>query len=303
MSLLVVGSVAFDDLETPFGKQERVLGGSASYFSLSASRFHPVQVVAVVGEDFGPEHYQVFEGRPIDLAGLVRKPGQSFRWKGAYGYDLNEAQTLETHLNVFAGFHPELPPAFKSSPYLFLGNIDPVLQMDVVKQMAHRPRWIAMDTMNFWIQGSPDALRKTLREVDILLVNESEARALAEEHNLLKAYRKIQAMGPEILVVKRGEYGALLMTPGEVFIAPAFLLEDVFDPTGAGDTFAGGFLGHLAREGRMDLDALKAAVLQGSVMASFTVERFGTQNLELVTDEAIRERVKAFSSMIQVSGL
>lgn len=303
MSLLVVGSVAFDDLETPFGKQDRVLGGSASYFSLSASRFHPVQVVAVVGEDFGPEHYQVFGGRPIDLAGLVRKPGQSFRWKGAYGFDLNEAQTLETHLNVFAGFHPELPSAFQSSPYLFLGNIDPVLQLDVVRQMAHRPRWIAMDTMNYWIQGSPEALGRTLREVDILLVNEGEARALAGEHNLLKAYRKIQAMGPQILVVKRGEYGAVLMTPSEVFIAPAFPLEDVFDPTGAGDTFAGGFLGHLAREGRMDLDALKCAIIHGAVMASFTVERFGTQNLEVLTEEAIKERLNAFSAMIRVTGL
>jgi len=303
MSLLAVGSVAFDDLETPFGKQERVLGGSASYFSLSASRFHPVQVVAVVGDDFGPEHYRVFDGRPIDLEGLVRKPGQSFRWKGAYGFDLNEAQTLETHLNVFAGFHPELPSAYQSSPYLFLGNIDPVLQLDVVRQMAHRPRWIALDTMNFWILGAPDALRAVLREVDLLLVNEGEVRALSGEHNLIKAYRKIQAMGPQILVVKRGEYGAVLMTPTEVFIAPAFPLEDVFDPTGAGDTFAGGFLGYLAQVGRMDLDALKTAILQGAVMASFTVERFGTQNLEVVTDEAIKERLKAFSAMIQVNGL
>nr|WP_320132579.1 PfkB family carbohydrate kinase [uncultured Holophaga sp.] len=303
MSLLVVGSVAFDDLESPFGRQERVLGGSASYFSLSASRFHPVQVVAVVGDDFGPEEYRVFEGRPIDLAGLERKSGQSFRWKGSYGYDLNEARTLETHLNVFAGFKPQLPQAFRSAPFLFLGNIDPVLQLEVVRQMAHRPRWIALDTMNFWITGAPDALRKVLREVDILLVNEAEARALAGEHNLLKAYRKIREMGPEILVVKRGEYGAVLMTPGEVFIAPAFPLEDVFDPTGAGDTFAGGFLGHLAREGCRDMETLKAAVLRGAVMASFTVERFGTQNLALVTEEAIRERLKAFSAMIQVSEL
>lgn len=303
MSLLVVGSVAFDDLETPFGKRERVLGGSASYFSLCASRFHPVQVVAVVGEDFGPEQYRVFDGRPIDLSGLVRKPGKSFHWKGCYGFDLNEAKTLETHLNVFQDFHPELPEAFRSSPYLFLGNIDPTLQLDVVKQMAQRPRWVALDTMNFWINGAREALQNVLKVVDILLVNESEARALTDEHNLLKAYRKIQAIGPKILVVKRGEYGAALFTPEGVFAAPAFPLEDVFDPTGAGDTFAGGFLGYLAAAGKTDIDTLKAATLTGAVMASFTVEQFGTQNLEIVTEHDIKERSKAFSDMIRVDGL
>lgn len=303
MSLLAVGSVAFDDLETPFGARERVLGGSASYFSLSASHFHPVQVVAVVGEDFGPEHHRVFEGRSIDLAGLVRKPGLSFRWKGAYGYDLNEAHTLDTQLNVFQDFHPHLPEAFRSSPYLFLGNIDPVLQLDVVRQMAQRPRWVALDTMNFWINGAREALAAVLADVDILLVNEAEARALTQEHNLLKVYRRIQAMGPGILVVKRGEYGAALFTPEGAFIAPAFPLEDVFDPTGAGDTFAGGFLGYLASRGRMDVDTLKTAVLTGAVMASFTVERFGTENLENVSGPEIKGRLKAFSDMIRIDGL
>lgn len=303
MSLLAVGSVAFDDLETPFGARERVLGGSASYFSLSASHFHPVQVVAVVGEDFGPEHHRVFEGRSIDLAGLVRKPGLSFRWKGAYGYDLNEARTLDTQLNVFQDFHPHLPEAFRSSPYLFLGNIDPVLQLDVVRQMAQRPRWVALDTMNFWINGAREALAAVLADVDILLVNEAEARALTQEHNLLKVYRRIQAMGPRILVVKRGEYGAALFTPEGAFIAPAFPLEDVFDPTGAGDTFAGGFLGYLASRGRMDVDTLKTAVLTGAVMASFTVERFGTENLENVSGPEIKGRLKAFSDMIRIDGL
>lgn len=303
MSLLAVGSVAFDDLETPFGRRERILGGSASYFSLCASRFHPVQVVAVVGEDFGPEEYQVFEGRPIDLSGLVRKPGQSFHWKGAYGFDLNEAKTLETHLNVFADFHPDLPQAFRSSPYLFLGNIDPVLQLDVVKQMAVRPRWVALDTMNFWINGAREALAAVLKEVDILLVNEGEARALTQEHNLLKAYRRVREMGPKILVVKRGEYGAVLFLPDAVFVAPAFPLEDVFDPTGAGDTFAGGFLGSLAAADKMDVETLKRAVMTGSVMASFTVERFGTENLQEVTDLRIRERIRAFSDMIRVDAL
>jgi sugar/nucleoside kinase (ribokinase family) len=303
MSLLAVGSVAFDDLETPFGKRERVLGGSASYFSLSASRFHPVQVVAVVGEDFGPEQDRVFAGRPIDLAGLVRKPGKSFHWKGAYGFDLNEAQTLETHLNVFQDFHPVLPEAFRSSPYLFLGNIDPVLQLDVVRQMVQRPKWVALDTMNFWINGAREPLQEVLGEVDILLVNESEVRALTQEHNLLKAYRKIQTFGPRILVVKRGEYGVSLFAPEGIFAAPAFPLEDVFDPTGAGDTFAGGFLGYLAAAGEMDVETLKGATVTGAVMASFTVEQFGTQNLERVTDHDIKERIKAFSDMIRVDGL
>jgi hypothetical protein len=303
MSLLVVGSVAFDDLETPFGKRERVLGGSASYFSLSASRFHPVQVVAVVGEDFGPEEYRVFDHRPIDLTGLVRKPGKSFHWKGAYGFDLNEAKTLETHLNVFQDFHPVLPEGFRSAPYLFLGNIDPVLQLDVVKQMVQRPRWVALDTMNFWINGAREALLRVLKDVDILLVNESEARALTEEHNLMKAYRKIRTIGPRILVVKRGEYGVSLFTPEGIFAAPAFPLEDVFDPTGAGDTFAGGFLGYLAASGKIDVETLKGATLMGAVMASFTVEQFGTQNLEMVTEQAIKERTKAFSDMIRVDGL
>lgn len=303
MSLLAVGSVAFDDLETPFGRQENILGGSASYFSLSASRFHPVQVVAVVGEDFGPEQERVFEGRPIDLKGLVRKPGKSFHWKGSYGYDLGEATTLDTQLNVFQDFRPTLPESYRVAPYLFLGNIDPTLQLDVVKQMIQRPRWIALDTMDYWIRGSRAALERVLREVDILLVNEGEARALAGEHNLLKIYRKIQALGPKILVIKRGEYGAVLLSPEGIFASPAFPLEDVFDPTGAGDTFAGGFLGYLAAKQSTDVNTLKHATLTGIIMASFTVEKFGTQSLELVTEDDIKGRMKAFSDMIRVNGL
>ena len=303
MSLLAVGSIAFDDLETPFGRQENILGGSASYFALCASRFHPVQVVAVVGEDFGHAQERVFEGRPIDLRGVVRQPGRSFHWKGSYGFELNEATTLETQLNVFQDFHPVLPEAYRSASYLFLGNIDPVLQLDVVDQMIQRPRWIALDTMDFWINGSREALDRVLREVDILLVNEGEARALAGEHNLLKIYRKVQAMGPKILVVKRGEHGAMLMSPEGVFACPAFPLEDVFDPTGAGDTFAGGFLGYLAAKRSTDAETLKRATLTGIIMASFTVERFGTQSLEVVTELDIKRRMKAFSDMIRVSGL
>ena len=302
MSLLAVGSVAFDDLETPYGRRERILGGSASYFSLSASHFRPVDIVAVVGQDFGPEHFKVFEGRPIGLDGLVQVPGKSFHWKGIYGQDLNEARTLETHLNVFAGFRPVLPELSREASFLFLGNIDPVLQLEVVKQMVRRPKWIALDTMNFWIEGSKDALLAVLKEIDILLVNETEARSLSGERNLVKAYQKIQTLGPRILVVKRGEYGVSLFTPEGCFMAPAFPLEEVQDPTGAGDTFAGGFLGHLATLNTLDLQGMKQAALMGTVMASFSVEAFGTSELEALTSPRIQERLRIFSDMIQVSG-
>lgn len=301
MSLLAVGSVAFDDLETPFGRRENILGGSASYFSLSASHFRSVEIVAVVGQDFGPEHFSVFEGRPIGLEGLVQVPGKSFRWKGEYGQDLNEATTLETHLNVFAGFRPVLPEGSRSAAFLFLGNIDPVLQLDVVRQMARRPQWIALDTMNFWIEGSRSALLAVLKEVDILLVNETEARSLSGERNLVKAYQKIMTFGPKILVVKRGEHGVSLFTPEGYFMAPAFPLEAVKDPTGAGDTFAGGFLGYLATLESLDLQGMKQATLVGTVMASFTVEDFGTAELEALTSSRIQERMSQFSNMIQLN--
>ena len=300
MGLLVVGSVAFDDLETPSGR-ENILGGSASYFSLAASRLHPVQVVAVVGDDFGPEQDQVFQGRAIDLSGLIRRPGLSFHWKGEYGQDLNEATTLETHLNVFADFHPDLPASYRSASCLFLGNIDPVLQMDVVRQMTARPRWIALDTMNFWINGAREALLRVLKEVDILLVNEAEARSLTGERNLLKIYEKVQQLGPRFLVVKRGEYGVVLLTPQGHFLAPAFLLREVVDPTGAGDTFAGGFMGFLASAPDSDLETLKRAVLMGTVMASFTVEQFGTAGLESLTDNALHGRLDAMRELIHLS--
>ena len=301
MSLLVVGSVAFDDLETPAGRRVNILGGSASYFSLAASRLHPVQVVAVVGEDFGPEQYRVFLDRPIDLTGLVRKPGQSFHWKGEYGQDLNEATTLETHLNVFADFHPDLPQAHRQASCLFLGNIEPTLQLDVVRQMAARPRWVALDTMNFWIDGARPALLEALKEVDILLVNEAEARSLTGERNLLDIYEKVQLMGPRILVVKRGEYGVVLLTPQGHFLAPAFLLKEVVDPTGAGDTFAGGFMGYLAAAPDTDLETLKRAVLMGTVMASFTVEQFGTGGLQALTDNALHGRLAAMRELMHVA--
>ncbi|MCE1229561.1 MAG: PfkB family carbohydrate kinase [Firmicutes bacterium] len=303
MSLLAVGSVAFDDLETPSGRRENVLGGSATYFSLSASHFTPVAIVAVVGEDFGPEQMKVFEGKPIDLQGLDRAKGKSFRWKGAYGQDLNTATTLDTQLNVFADFHPNLPEATRRCPFLFLGNIAPGLQLNVVNQMAQRPRWIALDTMNFWIEGDREALFEVLKAIDILLVNEAEARAISGERNLVKACRAIQTLGPRIVVVKRGEYGAVLAAPEGLFMAPAYPLEDVCDPTGAGDTFAGGFLGHLASTGSLSLEDLKEALLRGTVMASFTVEAFGTERLAAVTQAQIQERLAAFKAMIRPSGI
>ena len=301
MSLLVVGSVAFDDLETPSGRRVNILGGSASYFSLAASRLHPVQVVAVVGEDFGPDQYRVFQDRPIDLAGLIRKPGQSFHWKGEYGQDLSEATTLDTQLNVFADFHPDLPAPYRQASCLFLGNIDPVLQLDVVRQMTARPRWIALDTMNFWINGAREALLRVLKEVDILLINEAEARSLTGERNLARIYEKIQLLGPRILVVKRGEYGVALFSPQGRFLSPAFLLDAVVDPTGAGDTFAGGFMGYLASAPDSDLETLKRAALMGTVMASFTVEQFGTAGLETLTDNALHGRIDAMHDLIHVA--
>ena len=301
MSLLVVGSVAFDDLETPSGRRENILGGSASYFSLAASRLHPVQVVAVVGEDFGPDQYRVFHDRPIDLTGLIRMPGRSFHWKGEYGQDLNEAITLDTQLNVFADFHPELPAGYRNASCLFLGNIDPVLQLDVVRQMAERPRWVALDTMNFWIGGARENLLKVLEEVDILLINEAEARSLTGERNLLQIYPRIREMGPRILVVKRGEYGVALFTPEGHFLAPAVLLPEVVDPTGAGDTFAGGFMGFLAATPHTDLETLKRAALMGTVLASFTVEQFGTCGLEQLTDNALHGRLSELHDLIHVA--
>ncbi len=303
MSLLVVGSVAFDDLKTPSGERTNCLGGSASFFSLSASHFHPVSLVAVVGEDFTDTHREVFLNRPISLEGLSRQPGLSFHWKGLYGQDLNEAKTLDTQLNVFADFHPRLPEGYRSAPHLFLGNIDPLLQWEVLEQMEQRPTWIALDTMNYWIQGSPEALKKVLGSVDILLVNEAECRALTDQHNPLQAFRTIRKLGPQILVVKRGEYGSLLITEDGAFPCPAFPLSNVLDPTGAGDTFAGGFLGHLAAVGSLGFSALKQAVVRGTIMSSFTVEGFGLERLQLLTPTEMTSRLEAFLAMIQVDKL
>jgi sugar/nucleoside kinase (ribokinase family) len=289
MPLLAVGSVALDSLETPFGRRDDVLGGSASYFSVCASFFGPTRMVAVVGEDFPEAHVQFFASRGIDLAGLVRQPGRTFRWKGRYEFDLNTAHTLDTQLNVFAHFRPELPAHYRDSEYVFLGNIDPDLQRSVLDQVK-APRFVACDTMNFWITSKRESLLKTLKRVDLLFVNDAEARQLAEEHNVVKAARRILSFGPRAVVVKRGEYGALYFSGEEVFAASAYPLPTVFDPTGAGDSFAGGFMGYVAKCRREDHATMRRAIVLGSVLASFTVEQFSLERLRSLGVEEIKGR-------------
>jgi sugar/nucleoside kinase (ribokinase family) len=293
MSLLAVGSVALDSVETPFGRREEVLGGSASFFSVCASFFGPVRLVAVVGEDFPEEHVRFLSGRGVDLAGLSRRPGHTFRWRGRYEFDLNQAQTLETQLNVFADFRPDLPKAFRDSRYVFLGNIDPDLQSRVLDQVG-APRFVAADTMNFWIASKREALLRTLARVDMLFVNDAEVRQLAGEHNVVKAARQIQAWGPRAVAVKRGEYGAILFSGDHVFAASAYPLPEVFDPTGAGDSFAGGFMGYLARTGREDAGVLRRAMVLGGVLASFSVEEFSLDRLRRLDGGEIRTRYGEF---------
>ncbi|MDH3544588.1 MAG: PfkB family carbohydrate kinase [Desulfuromonadales bacterium] len=302
MDILVVGSVAFDSVETPFGRGDDVLGGSATYFSTSASFFTGVQLVAVVGDDFPEEPKEFLRSRGVDLAGLQTRPGDTFRWKGRYGYDLSEAQTLETHLNVFETFHPQLPESYRKAEYVFLANIDPELQLEVLNQVE-RPKLIACDTMNFWIEGKREALVRTLGHVDILVINEAEVRQLADEANLVKASRAVLAMGPKTLVVKRGEYGVLVFTEHSIFSAPAYPLEEVFDPTGAGDTFAGGFMGYLAATNNLSDETIRKATVFGSVMASFTVEDFSLNRLRKLSWSEVEERFRRFQTLTAFEGL
>ena len=300
MSILVVGSVAFDTVETPFGKVQEVLGGSATYFSYSASFFTGVRLLATVGEDFPREHLELLSGHGVNIAGLQVSRGRTFRWTGEYGYDLNEAKTLDTQLNVFADFKPVLTDEVRRAPYLFLANIDPGLQLDVLRQMADRPRLVALDTMNFWIRGKRDDLLRVLAEVDVVTINDGEARELAGEPNLVRATRAIAAMGPKTVVVKRGEYGALMFCDNAFFMVPAYPLDSVYDPTGAGDTFAGGFVGYLASMDRVDAAAMRRAVVYGSVMASFAVEDFSLNRLTRLTREEIAGRYEAFGDLTRV---
>jgi len=302
MSILVVGSVALDSVETPFGKEDNILGGSATYFSTSASFFTDVNLVAVVGDDFPQEHVDFLKSRDIDLRGLARVSGKTFRWKGKYSYDLNEAQTLETDLNVFADFKPRIPEEYAAIDYLFLANIDPELQMEVLNQVA-RPRIVACDTMNFWISSKQEALKKVLERVDILIINEGEARQLSGEANLVKAARKVLSLGAKTLIIKRGEHGVLMFNGSSIFAVPAYPLEEVFDPTGAGDTFAGGFMGYLANAGDISEDGIRQAIIFGSVMASFNVEDFNLNRLKRLDYREIEERYRAFKAMTHFLGL
>ncbi len=300
--LLVVGSVALDTVKTPFGEGTEILGGSATYFSTSASFFTSVALIAVVGEDFPPQHVKFLETRGIDLTGLERRPGATFRWKGEYTHQLNEAHTLDTKLNVFETFRPKIPEAYRKPDVLFLGNIDPELQLDVLHKVE-RPGLVACDTMNFWINGKRDALWKVLEQVDILIINDGEARALGQDSNLVKVAKLVLSRGPKHLIIKRGEYGVLLFSPGQTFGAPAFPLEDVRDPTGAGDTFAGGFLGYLASTGNQSFEAMKQAIIFGSVMASFTVESFSLDRLRVLDYKEIQARFRAFKRLTHFEDL
>jgi len=296
MSILVVGSVAYDTVETPFGRAEKVLGGSASFFSVAAAFFAPVNLVAVVGDDFSAAAMAAFQGRPIDLEGLERTAGKTFHWQGKYSYDLNSRETVCTDLNVFEFFKPRIPDRYRRSEHVFLGNIDPVLQRQVLDQVE-RPRLVACDTMNFWISGKPEEVRRTLAAVDVLLINDAEARQLSGEWNVVKAARAIRALGPHTLVIKKGEHGVLMFSEEGSFAAPAYPLEEVFDPTGAGDTFAGGFLGYLAGTPKVDEAALRRAVVMGSTLASFCVEAFSLDRLLTLSRPEIDARYRLFKRL------
>ena len=296
MDILVVGSVALDTVPTPFGNIQEGLGGSATHFSVAASFFSPPHLVAVVGKDFPEEYLEFLRSKKVCLNGLQKKEGKTFRWSGKYSFDLNQAETLDTQLNVFQNFYPELPGEYRTKEIVFLANIDPELQSRVIDQCVS-PKLIAMDTMNFWIEGKKESLLKTLKRVDLLLINESEARDLAQESNLVKAARIIRRWGPKTVAIKRGEYGALLFYEDHIFSAPALPLEDIKDPTGAGDSFAGGFLGYLAKSENFSFDSLKKASIYGSVLASFNVEEFSCDRLRRLTEKEIEDRYFEFCKL------
>jgi len=295
-SILTVGSVAFDSVKTPFGEVSRVVAGAATYFSIAASFFTDVRLVGVVGDDFLDDHLSVFAGRRVELDGLQRVAGETFRWRGEYSSDLNTRETIYTHLNVFEDFRPRIPDRFRSTPFVFLANIHPSLQLEVLEQVK-QPELVALDTMNYWIEGTSEELQKVLSRVDILVINDSEARQLSGEGNLVKAARIIQGMGPERVVIKRGEYGVLMTRPEGFFAVPGLPLDRVCDPTGAGDTFAGGFLGFLAAATKITDQVVNQAVISGSVMASFAVEEFGLDRLLTLTDMEIKQRFVEFKKL------
>jgi sugar/nucleoside kinase (ribokinase family) len=293
MSVLVVGTVAFDSIETPTGSAERILGGSASYFALGASFFAPVRVVGVIGREFPQDYIDIFNRRNIDIEGLERAEGETFHWRGRYHEDINLRDTIELHLNVLAGFDPKLPESYRDAEYVFLGNIDPLMQMKVLDKLRHM-KLVVCDTMDYWIRESRENLMKVLRRIEILVINDSEARLLSGYDNIVKAARAVLKMGPKMVLIKRGEYGVLQFSDSSVFATPAYPLEEVFDPTGAGDSFAGGLMGHLARSGDQSRGGLRRAIVYGSVVASFTVEDFGVKRLTDASLADIEERYRRF---------
>ncbi len=302
MSLLVIGSVAFDAIETPFGKTDKIIGGAATYITLSSSYFaENVNLVAVVGGDFPKQDIALLNEHGIDTGGLqIKEDEKSFFWSGKYHNDMNSRDTLTTELNVLENFDPIIPASYQGSEYVMLGNLSPQVQRTVIERMAKRPKLIAMDTMNFWMDIAKEELDKTIAMVDILIINDEEARQLSEEYSLVKAARKIMAMGPKFLIIKKGEHGALLFDDDSVYFCPALPLEEVFDPTGAGDTFAGGFIGYLAATDNISFENMKRAVIYGSAMASFCVEKFGTERLVRLDNRTIENRVQAFIDLSQV---
>lgn len=305
MSLLVTGTVAFDAIETPFGKTDKIIGGAATYVSLAASYFTGnTALIAVVGDDFPQSYLQLLESKGIDIRGIQIKPGErSFFWSGRYFNDMNSRETLITELNVLADFDPLVPDGLDTPDYLMLGNLAPAVQSTLIQRLKKRPKLIAMDTMNFWMDVAMEDLKKTLSMVDVLTINDEEARQLSGEYSLIKASRKIRAMGPRYLIIKKGEHGALLFYGEEVFFAPAMLLEEVFDPTGAGDTFAGGFIGWLASTEDLSFENMKRAVIYGSAMASFCVEKFGTENILNIDPDKLSQRVREFRALSYVDFL
>jgi sugar/nucleoside kinase (ribokinase family) len=296
MSILVVGTVAFDSIETPFGSAERILGGSASYFALGASFFAPVRIVGVIGQDFPQEYLDLFSQRQIDLEGIKKAQGDTFHWRGKYHEDINVRDTLELHLNVLSGFVPDLPARYRDAEYVFLGNIDPLMQLEVLNQIRCM-RLVVCDTMDHWIRESLDGLRQVLKRIEMLVINDSEARLLSGQANIVRAAREILKMGPKVVLVKRGEYGVLQFSDSSIFATPAYPLEEVFDPTGAGDSFAGGFLGQLARSGDLTQQGIRRAIVYGSVVASFTVEDFGVKRLAGIGLHDIEERYRSFAQL------
>src|SRR5579859_1049439 len=300
MSLIVVGSMAYDAIETPFGKTDWIVGGAATYVAYAASNFvKPINQVSIVGYDFAPEELDQLQKRGVNLEGVeIKKDKKSFFWSGRYHMDMNTRDTLVTDLNAFMDFNPVIPESYQGSEFLMLGNITPGLQISVVQQMKRRPKLIAMDTMNFWMDNALDDLKKLLKLVDVLMVNDSEARQLSGEFSLVKAARAIMKMGPRFLIIKKGEHGALLFHGDQVFVAPALPLEEVFDPTGAGDTFAGGFIGHIAHSRDISFENMKTAIIVGSAMASFCVEKFGPTRLKEITKTDIDNRIRQFVDLV-----